>query len=151
MDEGASYSIHSYHTKSSLHATGLKLFSPAGQPISGWGGRLVQLCFQDPNFSWKFFIAKYCSFPHQKVLAAPYAAPALTRWWPRGAKIFTIQIGHRQEIVTEDCLKAQTGFGSVSPAEAVRPRGWPLLQSSLQLHEAADWGGGGGHVVEHFN
>ncbi len=48
-DAGASYSI--LPRQSSLPARGLKLFSPAGQPISGWGGRLVQLRFQDQNFS----------------------------------------------------------------------------------------------------
>jgi hypothetical protein len=60
--------------------------------------------------------ASQSSFPHQKLLAAPYAGPYQVV--AKGAKTFTIPVGHRQEIVTEDCLKAQTGFGSVSPAEA---------------------------------
>jgi hypothetical protein len=79
----------------------------------------------------------------QKPLAAPYAGPYLVV--SKGAKTFTIQGGQRQEIVSVDRLKPHTGLGPVFPAEAAsrgRPPRMPaLLQSSLQLHEAADWGG----------
>jgi hypothetical protein len=113
MDAGASYSILPH--QSSLPATGLKLFSLASKSISGWGGRLVQLRSHYQNFSWKFLLAK-AALPYQKLLAAPYAGPYQVV--TKGAKTFTIQIGHRQEIVTEDCLKAQAGSDPVSPAEA---------------------------------
>ncbi len=55
VDTGASYSILPH--RSSLPASGPKLFGPAGQPIPCWGDRLVQLRFQDQNFSWKFLLA----------------------------------------------------------------------------------------------
>jgi hypothetical protein len=55
VDTGASYSILPH--RSSLPATGPKLFGPAGQLIPCWGDRLVQLRFQDQNFSWKFLLA----------------------------------------------------------------------------------------------
>jgi hypothetical protein len=55
VDTGASYSILPHH--SSLPATGPKLFGPAGQLIPCWGDRLVQLPFQNQDFSWKFLLA----------------------------------------------------------------------------------------------
>ncbi len=55
VDTGASYSILPHC--SSLPASGLKLFCLAGQPIPCWGDRLVQLRFQDQDFSWKFLWA----------------------------------------------------------------------------------------------
>jgi hypothetical protein len=55
MDTSASYSILSHC--SSLPATGLKLFGPAGQLIPCYGDRLMQLLFQDLDFSWKFLLA----------------------------------------------------------------------------------------------
>ena len=55
VDTGASYSILPH--RSSLPASGPKLFGPAGQPIPCWGDRLVQLRFQDQDFSWKFLLA----------------------------------------------------------------------------------------------
>ncbi len=55
VDTWASYSILPH--RSFLPAPGLKLFGPAGQPIPCWGDRLVQLRFQDQNFSWKFLLA----------------------------------------------------------------------------------------------
>ncbi len=55
VDTGASYSILPH--RSSLPASGPKLFGPAGQPIPCWGERLVQLRFQDLDFSWKFLLA----------------------------------------------------------------------------------------------
>jgi hypothetical protein len=81
VDAGSSYSILPH--KSSFPATGLKLFNPAGQPISGWGGRLVQLRFQDQNFSWKFLLAKV-AFPIRSCWR-PHMT-ALTRWWTRGQR-----------------------------------------------------------------
>ncbi len=74
----------------------------------------------------------------QKPLAAPYAGPYLVV--SKGAKTFTIQVGHWQEIVSVDRLKPHTGSGLITPAEAAS-RGRPLLLSSLHLHEVADWGG----------
>jgi hypothetical protein len=65
----------------------------------------------------------------------------------KGAKTFNIQVGQRLEIVSMDRLKAHTGPSPVSSAEAAS-RGRPLLQSSLRLCEAADWGGGGGPVED---
>ena len=81
----------------------------------------------------------------QKPLAAPYAGPYLVV--SKGTMTFTIQVGQRQEIIFMDRLKAHTSPSRVSPAEAVsrgRPPKTPapLLQSSLRLCEAADWGGG---------
>jgi hypothetical protein len=55
VDTGASYSILPH--RSSLPATGPKLFGPAGQLIPCWGDGLVQLPFQDQDFSWKFLLA----------------------------------------------------------------------------------------------
>jgi hypothetical protein len=55
VDTSASYSILPH--RSSLPATGLKLFGPAGQLIPCWGDRQVQLQFQDQDFSWKFILA----------------------------------------------------------------------------------------------
>jgi hypothetical protein len=55
VDTGASYSILPH--RSSLPASGPKLYGPAGQPIPCWGERLVQLRFQDLDFSWKFLLA----------------------------------------------------------------------------------------------
>ncbi len=55
VDTAASYSILPH--RSSLPATGPKLFGPAGQLIPCWGDRLVQLRFQDQDFSWKFLLA----------------------------------------------------------------------------------------------
>ncbi len=55
MDTGASYSILPH--RSSLPASSLRLYGPAGQPIPCWGDRLVTLRFQDQNFSWKFLLA----------------------------------------------------------------------------------------------
>jgi transposase InsO family protein len=52
----------------------------------------------------------------QKPLAAPYADLYLVV--SKGAKTFTIQMSKRQEIVSVDRLKAHTGLGPVSPAEA---------------------------------
>ncbi len=66
----------------------------------------------------------------------------------KGAKTFTIQVGQMQEIVSVDRLKAHTGPSPVSLAEAASLgrllRSRQLLQFSLRLCEAADWGGGGG-------
>jgi hypothetical protein len=56
VDTGASYSIFPH--RSSLPAMGPKLFGPAGQLIPCWGDRLVQLRFQDQDFSWKFLLAE---------------------------------------------------------------------------------------------
>ncbi len=55
LDTGAAYSILPHC--SSLPASGPMLFGPAGQPIPCWGDRLVQLKFQDQDFSWKFLLA----------------------------------------------------------------------------------------------
>jgi hypothetical protein len=55
VNTGASYSILPH--RSSLPASGPKLFGLAGQPIPCWGDRLVQLKFQDQDFSWKFLLA----------------------------------------------------------------------------------------------
>ena len=55
VDTGASYSILPH--RSSLPASGPKLFGPAGQPIPCWGERLLQLRFQDLDFEWKFLLA----------------------------------------------------------------------------------------------
>jgi hypothetical protein len=55
VDTEASYSILPHC--SSLPAPGPKLFGPASQPIPCWGDCLVQLKFQDQNFSWKFLLA----------------------------------------------------------------------------------------------
>ncbi len=55
VDSGASYSILPH--RSSLPATGPKLFGPAGQLIFCWGDRLVQLRFQDQDFLGKFLLA----------------------------------------------------------------------------------------------
>ncbi len=55
VDTGASYSILPH--RSSLPASGPKLYGPAGQPIPCWGDRLVTLKFQDQDFSWKFLVA----------------------------------------------------------------------------------------------
>jgi hypothetical protein len=55
VDTGASYSILPH--RSSLPASGPKLYGPAGQPIPCWGDRLVTLRFQDQDFSWKFLLA----------------------------------------------------------------------------------------------
>ena len=52
----------------------------------------------------------------QRPLAAPYAVLYLVV--SKGAKTFTIQVGQRQEIMWVDRLKAHTGLGPVSPAEA---------------------------------
>ena len=60
VDTGASYSILPH--VSSLPASGPKLYGPAGQPIPCWGERLVQLRFQDLDFSWKFLLANV-AFP----------------------------------------------------------------------------------------
>jgi hypothetical protein len=54
VDNGASYSILPH--RSSLPATGPMLFGPAGQLIPCWGDRLVQLRFQDQDFSWRFLL-----------------------------------------------------------------------------------------------
>jgi hypothetical protein len=51
---GASYSILPH--RSSLPASGPKLYGPAGQPIPCWGDRLVTLKYQDQDFSWKFLL-----------------------------------------------------------------------------------------------
>jgi hypothetical protein len=59
VDTGASYSILPH--RSSLPASGPKLYGPAGQPIPCWGERLVQLRFQDLDFSWKFLLADVAS------------------------------------------------------------------------------------------
>ncbi len=40
-----------------LRASTHELFGPAGQLIPCWGDRLVQLQFQDQDFSWKFLLA----------------------------------------------------------------------------------------------
>ncbi len=58
----------------------------------------------------------------QRLLAAPYASPYLVV--SKGAKTFTIQVGQRQEIVSVDPLKANTGLGPVAPAGAAS-RGRP--------------------------
>jgi hypothetical protein len=55
MDTGASYSILPHC--SSLPAMSPKLFGLAGQLIPCWGDRLMQLGFQDQDFSWKFLVA----------------------------------------------------------------------------------------------
>jgi hypothetical protein len=55
VDTSASYSIIPH--RSSLPATGPKLFGPAGQLIPCWGDRLVQLQFTDQDFSWDFLLA----------------------------------------------------------------------------------------------
>ena len=55
LDTGASYSILPH--RSSLPASGPKLFGPAGRLIPCWGDRLVHLRFQDQDFSWKFLLA----------------------------------------------------------------------------------------------
>ncbi len=55
VDTGASYSILPH--RSSLPASGPKLYGPAGQPIPCWVDRLVTLKFQDQDFSWKFLLA----------------------------------------------------------------------------------------------
>ncbi len=55
VNTGASYSILPH--RFSLPASGPKLFGPAGQPIPCWGDCLVQLKFQDQDFSWKFLLA----------------------------------------------------------------------------------------------
>ncbi len=55
MDTEASYSILPH--RSSLPASGPKLYGPAGQPIPCLEGRLVTLKFQDQDFSWKFLLA----------------------------------------------------------------------------------------------
>jgi hypothetical protein len=56
----------------------------------------------------------------QKPLAAPYAGPYLPYLVsPRGAKTLTIQVGQRQEIISVDGLRADTGSNPVSPAEAI--------------------------------
>ena len=60
VDTGASYSILPH--VSSLPASGPKLYGPAGQPIPCWRERLVQLRFQDLDFSWKFLLANV-AFP----------------------------------------------------------------------------------------
>jgi hypothetical protein len=62
----------------------------------------------------------------QRRLAAPYAGPYLVV--SKGAKTFTIQVGQRQEIVSVDFLKAHTGLGPVSPAEAASRGRPPTLQ-----------------------
>ena len=49
MDTDASCSILPHH--SSLPAMGPKLFGLTGQPIPCWGENLVQLPFQDQNFT----------------------------------------------------------------------------------------------------
>jgi hypothetical protein len=53
MDTGASYSILPH--RSSLPASGPKVFGPAGQPVPCWGDRLVQL--PGSAFYWKFLLA----------------------------------------------------------------------------------------------
>jgi hypothetical protein len=58
----------------------------------------------------------------QRPLAAPYGGPYLVV--SKGAKTFTIQVGQRQETISVACLKAHTGLGPVSPAEAAS-RGRP--------------------------
>jgi hypothetical protein len=60
VDTGASYSILPH--VSSLPASCPKLYGPAGQPLPCWGERLVQLRFQDLDFSWKFLVANV-AFP----------------------------------------------------------------------------------------
>jgi hypothetical protein len=59
VDTGASCSIQPH--RSSLPASSLELFGPAGQPIPCWGDRLMQLRFQDQDFSWKFLLADVAS------------------------------------------------------------------------------------------
>jgi hypothetical protein len=60
VDTRASYSILTH--KSSLPAMEPKLFSLAGQLLPCWEDPLVQLRFQDQDFSWKFLLANV-SFP----------------------------------------------------------------------------------------
>ncbi len=70
----------------------------------------------------------------QRPLAAPYASPYLVV--SKGAKTFTIQVGQRQEIISVDPLKAHTGLGPVSPAEAIsrgRPPKMPAAPSVQPL------------------
>jgi hypothetical protein len=67
----------------------------------------------------------------QRLLAAPYAGPYLVV--SKGAKTFTIHVGQRLEIISVDRrLKAHTGLGPVSPAEAAsrgRPPNMPAAPS----------------------
>jgi hypothetical protein len=59
VDISASYSILPH--RSSLPATGLKLFGLAGQHIPCWGDSLMQLRFYDQDFSWQFLVADVAS------------------------------------------------------------------------------------------
>ncbi len=71
----------------------------------------------------------------QKPLAAPYAGPFLVL--SKGAKIFTIQVGQRQEIVSVDWLKPHTGLGPVSPAEATSRGRPPKMPAAPSIQPAS--------------
>ncbi len=71
----------------------------------------------------------------QKPLAAPYAGPYLVV--SKGAKTFTIQVGHWQEIVSVDRLKPHTGLDPVSPAEAASRGRPPKMSAAPSIQPAS--------------
>jgi hypothetical protein len=70
----------------------------------------------------------------QRPLAAPYTGPYLVV--SKGAKTFTIQVGQRQEIISVDRLKAHTGLGPVSPAEAASHAHPPKIPAAPSVQPA---------------
>jgi hypothetical protein len=70
----------------------------------------------------------------QRPLAAPYTCPYLVV--SKGAKTFTIQEGHWQEIISVDRLKAHTGLGPVSPAEAASRGCSPKMPAAPSVQPA---------------
>ncbi len=71
----------------------------------------------------------------QRPLEAPYASPYLVV--SKGAKTFTIQVGQRQEIVSVDRLKLNTGLGPVSPAEAASRDRPPKMPAAPSIQPAS--------------
>jgi hypothetical protein len=71
-------------------------------------------------------------------LVAPYAGPYLVV--SKGAKSFTIQVGQRQDIISVDWLKANTGLGPVSPAGATSRGRPPKIPTAPSVQPAPSWG-----------
>jgi hypothetical protein len=68
------------------------------------------------------------SFVYIRRGAPPSGLSPLYQWpfkvLTRGAKVFQVDVGGRQEVISADCLKPHMGTSPVQPAEPPR-RGWP--------------------------
>jgi hypothetical protein len=119
VDTSASYSILPHRSLD------VWLFGPAGQLIPCWGDRLVQLRFQDQDFSWKF-------------LLADVAFPILGVDFLRAHKLLIDAEGHA---LLDSTGRRFTGQLRRSPPTATVVVGFvqpykPMVESSSSAHTA---------------